>query len=161
MTMKPFYCWLTVIGFLFSGCSRQKQPETETAVFRVFSPSTVIERMNVLELKFESSSIGSTESHGEITKRLRDFNITYDIDERGGAKFNEDEFISRMKIEIERMLHESGIRIGNGGGNGQIFFFDYSDKNHTGWLEIVAARVDDDKLKVWSVIREETKNEGW
>ena len=142
---------------LLSGCGSQKQPET--AMYRGFSLASVVERMNVPELTHVSGEVGGTESVEEKTRRRRDFNLTYQIEEREGTRFDDSNFIILLKVEVERVMLESGVRLQGGGSYNDGFHFDYSKEGHEGWLEVVVARVEGDRLKLWGVLRENAEKE--
>ena len=157
--MRSCYLTLFVTGFLLSGCSWQKQPEPETSMFRGFSLASVVERMNVPELKPVSGGGGGSESPGEKTKRRRDFHLTYQIEEREGRKFDGENFISQMRAEVEKAIRESGVRVNGGGSGNDSFHFNYSKEGHEGWLEVVGVRVEGDRFKLWGVLREDAERE--
>ena len=62
--MKNSFGYLAVVLILFSGCYRAKPRVPETTFFRDFSLASVIERMHIAELKFQSGSEGSSEAFG-------------------------------------------------------------------------------------------------
>jgi hypothetical protein len=157
--MKGYYLSLFVTVLLLSGCAGQKQPEPETAMFRDFSLASVVERMNVPELKPVSGGKGSSEDTGEKTRRRRDFHLTFQIEEREGTKFNGDSFIFQLKDEIEKVIQDSGVRLNSGGLIGDSLHFDYSKEGHEGWLEIVGTRVEGDRFKLWAMLREVAERE--
>ena len=156
--MTRFYLSLVVILFTLSSCAWEKQTEPATAMFRDFSLPTVVERLNVPELEPSSGGGGSSESLGETVRRRRDFILTYRIEEHEGAKFDGANFIGQLKDEIEREMRASGVRINGGGSGNDSFNFDYSKDEHSGWLEVVGARVEENQFKLWGVIRENTES---
>ena len=156
--MRRIYFCLAVAGLVLGGCSWQKQPGPATTLFRDFSLGSVVERMNVPELKPMSGGGGYSESLGEPVRRRRDFNLVFQIEEREGAKFDEAKFIGRLKGEIENMMGEAGVRENGGGSTNDRFHFDYSGEEHEGSLEVIGARADGNQYKLWGVIRENTRN---
>jgi len=115
--------------------------------------------MNVTELKPVSGGGGGSESSGEKTRRRRGLHLTYQIEEREGRKFDEENFISQMKGEVEKVIREYGVRVNVGGSGNDSFHFNYSKEGHEGWLEVVGARVEGDRLKLWGVLREDAERE--
>jgi hypothetical protein len=114
--------------------------------------------MNVPELESLSGGSSYSESLGDTIQRRRDFNLTYRIKEREGAKFDEANFIAQLKNEIEKVTRNSDVRIDGGGSSNDSFNFDYSRDGHSGWLEVVGARVEGNQFKLWGVIRENTES---
>lgn len=157
--MRRIYLCLIVILFLLPGCSWEKQSEPSTVMFRDFSLPAVIERMNVPELEPMSGDYGGSESREETVRRRRDFNLTYRIKERDGAKFDGVKFIGQLKGEIEKVMRGFDVRIDGGGSGNDRFSFDYSEAGHRGWVEVVGARVEGNQFKLWGVIRENTESE--
>lgn len=150
------------VSFLFtvvllSGCGSQNQPET--AMYHGFSLASVVERMNVPELKPMSGDAGGSESPGEKTRRRRDFHLLYKVEESAGTRFDDSNFIILLKVEVERVMLESGVRLEGGGSYDDGFHFDYSKEGHEGWLEVVGARVEGDRLKLWGLLRENAEKE--
>lgn len=157
--MRSIYLCLVVFLFLAPGCSWRNQSEPSTVMFRGFSLPSVIERMNVPELESMSGDYGGSESRGETVRRRRDFNLTYFIKEREGAKFDEAKFIGQLKAEVEKAMREFDVRIDGGGSSNDRFSFDYSEEEFRGWVEVVGARVEGNQFKLWGVIRENTESE--
>jgi hypothetical protein len=154
--MRRFFFCLVIAGLAFSGCSEQKQPDSETKLFREFSLGKIAERIHSTELKGSSGSSGFSSSTG--ISRRRDFSLTYMIEQREGAKFDEVGFITKLKVETERVLDDAGVRRDGGGLSGDAFNLDYSNEDHEGWVEVVGTRMEGDQYKLWGVIRESTKN---
>jgi len=154
--MRRFIFCLVVAGFALSGCSRQNQSDPETGFFRDFSLANIVERINAPELKSESSGFSGTSSPG--IRRRKDFSLFYRIEERDGAKFDEAGFIMKLKAETEKAADEAGLRRHGGGSGGDTFDFDYSGEDHEGWMEVVGARMEGNRYKLWGVIRETPKH---
>lgn len=157
--MRRMYLCLAAILFLLAGCSQRGQSEPSTAVFRGLSLPSVVERMNVAELDPVSGDSGGSESRAETVRRRRDFNLTYRIKERDGAKFDEAKFLGLLRGEVEGVMRGFDARVDGGGSGNDRFSFDYSQAGHRGWVEVVGARVEGNQFKLWGVIREHTESE--
>jgi hypothetical protein len=153
--MRRFFFCLIIAGFALSGCSWQTPQEPETNFFRDFSLGQMVERMKVPELKPSDGDSGASTSSGETTRRRREFDLTFMIEEQKGTKFDEVSFINKLKDEIGRVMSAADVRVEGGGNSGDdSFYFDYSKKDHEGWLEVMGARVEGNKYKLRGVIRE-------
>lgn len=154
--MKQFILYLVFIGIVFF-CSCENQPEAELAsnFYRDFNLDVVVRKMNVSELQ-PSRSLGSSgQSTGETAGYRRNFNLTYEIKEQIGKRFDEEKFFNELKSEIAKKIGETGIRINNTGSNDGNFYFNYSKDKNKGWLEIFGARLEENRYKLSCVIREE------
>ena len=154
--MRRYFFCLVIVGFVFSGCSARRQPEPETRFFRDFSLPEVVSRINAPELKPGSSNFGSSSSPG--VRARRDFELFCPIEERGGTIFDEEGFITRLKVETEKAASDAGVRVNGGGSKLDGFHFYYSAEDHEGWLEVVGTRMEDNEYKLWGVIIERTGN---
>ena len=154
--MRHFFFLLVVAGLAFAGCSGRKSPDPETRLFREFSLAEAVGRVSPPELSGPSGSSGYSSSPGVSGRK--DFSLTYMIGEAGGAAFDEGGFIRKLKAEAERAADDAGVRRGGGGSSGDAFHIDYSDADHEGWIEVVGARVEGGRYKVWGVIRERVRS---
>jgi putative VirB-like lipoprotein len=155
--MRRIYLFLIVISLLLAGCSRQWEPST--VVYRSFSLQSIIERMNVPELESVSGDYGGAETKEDTVRRRREFTLIYRINEREGVRFDEGKFFHQLQAEVEKAIRESDVRIDGKGSSNDTFSLDYSEKDHRGWVDIVAARVEGNQFKLWGVMRENTENE--
>ena len=156
--MRRIYLCLVVISVLLPACSRtQSQPST--VAYQSFSLQSIVERMNVPELESMSGDYGGSETREETVRRRRDFNLTYRIKEREGVKFDEFKFIKQLQAEVEKAIREYDVRIDGSGSSNDTFSIDYSQKEHRGWVDVVAARVEGNQFKLWGVMRENTESE--
>lgn len=156
--MKQFIFYLVIIGIVLF-CSCQNQPEAKLAsdFYRDFNLEIVIRKMNVPELQ-PSGSLGSSgESTGATTDYRRNFSLTYEIKEQDGKKFDEEKFFSELKSEIAKKIGETGIRNISTGSNDSNFYFSYSEDKNKGWLEVVGARLEGNRYKLWCLMREEAR----
>ena len=145
-----------LIGVLFvsSGCTPH-QMETETTFFRDFSLDQVVKKLGVPELKPSNAGTGTGTSSGDPTRRRRDFRVTLVLEERS-ARFDEASFMKKLRDEISMALTAANLRVHNSGTSGDDnFHFDYSNKEHEGWLDVTGARVEGNKYKLWGVLRED------
>jgi hypothetical protein len=153
--MKIFFLYLFIaVVMFFCSCQRHSKPETD--FFRDFSLGKIVEKMNVPELKPLSGGGGTaTSNEEEATARRSDFYLEYRIQEPEGERFDEERFLTGLRLEIENKIAESQIRTKGTGISGNSFNYDYSKDNNKGWLEIVGARLEGNKYMLWCVLREE------
>lgn len=156
--MRHFSFYLIIAGIVLF-CSCQNQPEARLAsnFYRDFNLGKIIEEMNVPELQSSGSSGSSGHSTGATTDYRRSFSLTYEINEQDGKKFDEEKFFSELKSEIAKKIGETGIRIYNTGSNDSNFYFSYLEDKNKGWLEVVGARLEGNRYKLWCMIREEAR----
>jgi hypothetical protein len=159
--MRQFIFNLVLIGIVFF-CSCQNQPELESAsnFYRDFNLGEIIEEMNVPELQSSGSLGSSRQSTGETTDYRRNFSLIYEIKEQDGKRFDEEKFFNEFKSEIAKKISENGIRINSTGSNDGNFYFNYSKDKNKGWLEVVGARLEGNRYKLWCLMREEARPEG-
>lgn len=137
---------------MLSGCSDKKRPES--VLLRDFNLGEIVERMNVPGLQASSGGNGSTSSIGKTTEYRRVFNLEYRIEEQHGEYFDEANFLNKLKLEIADKIGAAGLKNNGAGTSGDIFYFDYSEGGHKGWIEVVGARLEGNKYKLWCVARE-------
>jgi hypothetical protein len=158
--MRRFFFCLVIAGFTLSGCSWQKQPDSETKLFRDFSLAEIVERVHASELKPGPSGSGwsgSSEFSSSPGIRRRGFTLIYTIEEREGTKFDEDSFIKKLYVESQRVTDEAGMQMNGSGMSYDHFNFDYSTEDNEGWVEVIGTRVEGNQYKLWAMIRESTK----
>jgi hypothetical protein len=149
-----FFC--LIVGILFAGCTGRAAPEPESRLYQEFALGKIVKRMAIPGLQHESGGSGASDSPG--IKRRKDFSDTYMIDEAPGARFNEAQFMMQLRLEMQKLADDSGARRQSEGFSGDGFNFDYSTGHHEGWVEVVGARTEGNRFKIWSVIRENTKH---
>jgi hypothetical protein len=153
--MRRLFFSLIITGFALSGGSCRTQAEPETRFFREFSLGQMVERMKVPELRVSDDEGGGSTLSGETTRRRRDLNLLFTIDEQKGTTFDETGFIDKLKDEVGRVMSAADVHVNGGGASGNdSFHFDYSTKDHEGWLEVTGARVEGNRYKLRGVLRE-------
>ena len=155
--MKQFI-YLIVIGAMLL-CSCQNQPKTETATdfYQEFNLGEIVEKINAPQLQSSGGGGGSTTSGGETTEYRRHFSFTYHLKEQDSERFDEKNFLNELNFEIEKKMNEAGIRVNSKGSGDSIFYFAYSKDQNKGWLEVVGARLEGNRYKLWCVMREDAK----
>jgi hypothetical protein len=154
--MRRFFFCLIIAGFTFYGCSRQQQPEEESRMFQNFSLGTIVEQAQTPELK-SGWGTGGYSSSPQDHRVQRTFSATFKIEERDDAKFDEENFMRRLKDQTERLAEGSGVRAGGSGSSNDRFELEYSDAAREGWLEVIGTRAEGHQYKLWAVIRENAK----
>ena len=152
--MKHFLFNLVVAGcalFLFA-C--QPSEKTETTFFRDFNLGATVEQMNVAQLQPKTGGGGATTAIGETTERRRNFELEYLLEARNGEPFDEAVFLNELKFEIAEQISDAGVRANGSGSNNDGFYFNYSTDENKGSVEVIGARVEGNKYKLWSVVRE-------
>ena len=152
--MKHFLFNLVVAGcalFLFA-CQQPGKPET--AFFRDFNLGATVKQMNVAQLQPKSGGSGATTAIGETTERRRDFDLEYLLEEGNGKLFDESVFLSELKSEVAEQLSNAHVRANGGGTDNDGFYFNYSTDENRGSIEVIGARVQGNKYKLWCVVRE-------
>lgn len=155
--MRRFFFCLVIAGSALSGCFERGQPDAETQFFRDFSLNKMVEQVAPPEIKGATGIEGFTPLK---TSRRKGFSYEYTIGGGEGVKFDEVDFIMKLKAETERAADDTGARRhGGGSNNGEAFYFNYSNGEHEGWVEVVGARMEGGRYKVWGVIIERTGDE--
>lgn len=156
--MKQFVYLIVIGSILFCSCQNQPKTESATDFYQEFNLAETVEKINVSQLQSSGGGGGSstTLSGGTIEYR-RDFSIVYYVNEQDGERFDEKKFFNELKFEIENKGVEAGIQVySKGSGEGSFYFNYWKDKNK-GWLEVVSARLEGNKYKLWCVMREEAR----
>ena len=150
--------YLILIGAILL-CSCQNQPKTESATefYKNFNLEELVGKINVPELQASGGGGSSTTSGGETIEYRRNFSLVYYIKEQEGDRFNEKEFLNELKFEIGTKMAEAGIRAYGGGSQESSFYFNYSKDKNKGWLEVVGARLEENRYKLWYMMREEAR----
>ncbi len=137
--------------FLFA-CQHPEKPET--AFFQNFNFGATIEQMNVVQLQSKTGMGVATTSIEETTERRRGFTLEYILDEGNSGRFDEAVFLNQLKCEIAEQISNAGIRTNGAGSNNDSFYFNYSTDENRGSVEVIGARVEGSKYKLWCVVRE-------
>jgi len=152
--MKKRFSCLTIALVLFSGCYRAKPPMPETPFFRDFSLASVVEGMRIPELHPQQGGSGKSETFADPVRRRRNFDLTYSIDERNEARFDQQRFIKQLNVAVEKLVSDSGLRVDGRASSADNFQLDYSQSEYSGSLDISGTRAEGNQLRLYAVIRE-------
>ncbi len=152
--MKRSLFNLIVVCFALFLCACKHSEKPETAFFQDFNLDATVEQMNVAQLQPKTGGGGATSAIGETTERRRNFNLEYLLDERNGKPFNEVVFLNELKSKIAKQISDAGVRANGAGSINDGFYFNYSTDENTGSVEVIGARVEGNKYKLWCVMRE-------
>src|SRR4028118_1132356 len=152
--MKRFLFNLIVAGCVLFLCACQHSEKTETAFFLDFNLGETVKQMNVAQLGSSLSNGGVSTSIGETTERRHNFNVEYLLDRQNGAPFDEAIFFNRLQFEIAGQISKAGARANGSGSSGDSFYFNYSTGENRGSIDVIGARVEGNKYKLWCVVRE-------
>ena len=93
-------------------------------------------------------------SIGEVTERRRDFNLEYLLDEQNNERFNEATFLANLKVQVAQKINDAGLRTNGSGSSNDSFNFTYSKDDNKGSVDVIGAKVEGNKYKLWCVIHE-------
>ena len=152
--MKRFLLNLVVASCALFLCACQHSEKLETAFFQDFNLGATVEQMNVTQLQPKTGGSGATTAIGETTERRRNFELEYLLDERSSEPFDETVFLNELKSEIAKKIGDNGVRANVAVSSGDSFYFNYSTDKNRGSVEVIGARVEGNRYKLWSVVRE-------
>lgn len=153
--MKHFLFNLAVGGCALFLCACQNSEKPETAVFRDFNLGVTVEQMNVAQLQPKTRGGNSVSTGiGKTPERRRSFELPYLIDEQNSEPFNEVLFLKELQNQIAEQISDADIRAGVAVSSGDSFYINYSTKENRGSFEVIGARVEGNKYKLWCVMRE-------
>lgn len=153
--MKRSLFNLVVAGGALFLCACQNSEKPETAVFRDFNLGATVEQMNVAQLQPKTGGGNSVSTGiGETPERRRSFELEYLTDEHSSEPFNEALFLKELQTQIAEQISDAGVRANLAVRSGDSFYIDYSTKENRGSIEIIGARVEGNKYKLWCIMRE-------
>lgn len=152
--MKRFLFNLVVAGCALFLCACQNSEKSETAVFRDFDLGATVEQMNVAQLQPETGGDSLPTVINFKTEGLRSFEIEYLLDEQSSEPFNEAVFLDELKTQIAEQISEAGVRTNFAVRVGGSFYLNYSTEENRGSFEVIGARVEGNKYKLWCIVRE-------
>ena len=152
--MKRSLFNLAVVCFALFLCACKHSEKPETAFFQDFNLGATVEQMKTVQLQPKTGGGGATSTIGETTERRRSFDLEYLLDERNGETFNEVVFLNQLKSKIASQISNAGIRANGAGSSNDSFYFNYLTDENRGSIEVIGARVDGNKYKLWCVVRE-------
>lgn len=152
--MKYYLFSLVVISFALFVCSCQHQEKPESALFRDFNLGATIQQMNLAQLQPEPGGNRVSTSVGEITERRRDFNLVYLLDEQNTEDFDEETFLDNLEIQIAQKISDAGLRTNLSFSSKDTFNLNYSKDENKGSIDVIGAKVEGNRYKLWCVMRE-------
>ena len=152
--MKCFLFNLVVAGCALFLCACQNSEKPETAVFRDFNLGVTVEQMNVAQLQPKTGGNSVSTGIGKTPERRRSFELKYLIDEQSSEPFNEALFLEQLKTQIAEQISDAGVRANLAVSSGDSFYLNYSTKENRGSFEVIGARVEGNKYKLWCIVRE-------
>ncbi|HYP28826.1 MAG TPA: hypothetical protein VE262_19090 [Blastocatellia bacterium] len=141
--------FVTVSIPCYVACSRINSPSNFLSSFSLIE---TIKRMNVQGTEVTPGS--TTASVGDLSPFRHDFDLEVIIEESMADRFDEDGFLSRLKEEITREVNNSCVKVNGSGSGNNNFNIDYHTGKHHGWVEVIGARTEKNKYRVWCIIRE-------
>jgi hypothetical protein len=145
---------LVVAGCALFLCACQNSEKPETAVFRDFNLGTTVEQMNVAQLQPKTGRDSLPIAINSKTERRRDFKIEYLIDEQSSEPFNETVFLDELENHIAKQISDSGVRTNLAIRIGDSVYLNYSTKENKGSFDVIGARIEGNKYKLWCIVRE-------
>src|SRR5262245_61360194 len=142
---------LTVIAL--TGCSAPNY-HPSGRFFSAFSPVEIVKRLNVPELATSGASTSSQGSPGEPTRYRKEFVQEFRIKDTPGSRFDEHSFLVKLEAAIKREAQSANVHIMGGGSAGESFHIGYQDGGNQGAVEVIGARLENDRYKIWCIVRE-------
>ena len=152
MKHQLFALVATVIALFLCCCQNSRKPET--VLFQDFNLGEIVEKLNIAQLQPETGGHGSSASIGETTELRRDFNLEYLLNEENKGRIDETDFLNNLKTRVAEKINASGARTDGSGSSSDSFYFNYSKDENKGFIEIIGARVEGNKYKLWCIVRE-------
>lgn len=152
--MKYYLFSLVVISFALFVCSCQHQEKPESALFRDFNLGATVQQMNVAQLQPKTGGNSVSTWFGEITERRRDFILVYLLDEQNTEGFDEATFLDNLRVQIAQKISDAGLRTNLSRSYKDCFDFTYSKDESKGSIDVIGAKVEGNKYKLWCVMRE-------
>jgi hypothetical protein len=144
---------MTVIAL--TRCSDPKyQYHPSGRFFSAFSLGETVKRLNVPELaETEASSPGDT-SPGEPTRYRKEFVMEFRIKDTPGSRFDEHSFLLKLETAIREEAQNANVHVTGWGRIGESFNIGYQDGGNYGAVEVIGARLENDRYKIWCIVRE-------
>jgi len=93
-------------------------------------------------------------SFGEITERRRDFILVYLLDEQNTEDFDEATFLDNLRVQIAQKISDAGLRTNLSRSYKDSFDFTYSEDESKGSIDVIGAKIEGNRYKLWCVMRE-------
>ena len=143
---------LMMIVIALAACSDPMHPSGR--FFNAFSLGNTVNRLNVSELQHSYTSGSGGSSAGDPTPYRKGFVQEFRIKDPAGSRFDEQEFLRKLRMAIDQEVRDSNVNLTGQGTSGDSFYINYQDGENNGAVEVMAARVENDRYKIWCVVRE-------
>jgi hypothetical protein len=151
--MKSVSLTLMVAVIVVTSCSDAQVPAGR--FFDAFSLDETIKRLNMPELQLASGGASFSSSPGDPTPYRKSVALEFRIEDRPGSRFDEQSFLQKLKTAIEQEARNSNVDLEEGGSvGGESFYVTYQDGGNQGALEVIGVRVENDRYKIWCIVRE-------
>jgi hypothetical protein len=151
--MKNLSLFLMMSVIALTACSDPQYPSGR--FFNAFSLDETIKRLNMPELKHSGASSSYTSSAGDPTPYRKAFALELRIEDQRGSRFDEKVFLQKLNTAIKQEAQNSNVNVTGGGeAVGESFHVNYQDGGNQGAVEVVGVRVENDRYKIWCVVRE-------
>jgi hypothetical protein len=157
--MKRFLFNLAVACCALFLCACQNSEKPETAVFQDFNLGATVEQMNVAQLQPKTGRDSLPIAINSKTERCHDFKIEYLIDEQSSEPFNETVFLDELNNQIAEQIRDAGGRANLAIRIGDSVHLNYSTKENKGSFDVIGAKVEGNKYKLWCIVRESAVSE--
>ena len=135
-----------------TGCSDPMHPSGR--FFSAFSLGETVKRLNVPELATGHGSSSGDTSAGEPTPHRKEFVQEFRIKDTPGSRFDEHSFLMKLETAIKQEAQSANIHNTGGGSSGESFYINYQDGGNQGAVEVIGARLENDRYKIWCIVRE-------
>jgi hypothetical protein len=108
----------------------------------------------VAELAPSMGSGGGDSSAGDPTRHRREFVQEFSIKDPAGSRFDERNFLLKSETAIRQEARSANVHVTGGGSGGESFYIGYEDGGNQGDVEVIGARLENDRYKIWCVVRE-------
>jgi hypothetical protein len=122
--------------------------------FSAFSVDETIKRLNVSELATSGALNSGDTSPGEPTRHRKEFVQEFRIKDAPGSRFDEHSFLLKLETAIKQEAQSANVHVTGGGSGGESFHINYQDGGNQGAVEVIGARLENDRYKIWCVVRE-------
>jgi hypothetical protein len=143
---------LTITMIALTGCSDPKYPSGR--FFSAFSLDGTIKGLSVLELETPGASISGDTAAGEPTRYRKEFVQEFRIKDTPRSRFDEHSFLLKLEAAIKEEARSANVHVTGEGSGGESFYINYQDGENQGGVEVIGARLENDKYKIWCVVRE-------
>jgi hypothetical protein len=144
---------LTMTVIALTGCSDSKY-HPSGRFFSAFSPDETVKRLNVPELATSGGSGSGDTSPGDPTRYRKEFIQEFRIKDKPGSRFDDHSFLLKLETAIKQEAQSANVAVTGGGSAGESFYINYQDGGNQGAVEVIGARLENDRYKIWCIVRE-------